>query len=146
MSRSSATRRGGICVAAVALGIMGGVLILVLVCMVLLGRKVARADGLIREKLQHGAVLEERNRIAASCTTLWNRSCWHYSAIGFGRGLLRSPARCISSARHCTQNDRHSMVEARRSCGIYDAICGTGRSALCVGQIVSPLALATELD
>jgi hypothetical protein len=46
------------------LGILGGILLVVLAGMFVLGRKMREQMLIIRQKLQHGAVLEERNRIA----------------------------------------------------------------------------------
>jgi signal transduction histidine kinase len=124
------------------LGIMGGVLIFVLVWMVLLGRKLREQMVIIREKLQHGAVLEERNRIARELHDTLEQElagitlqldlavdCFHPAPpVAF---------RALDTARKMS---RHSMVEARRS--VWDLRCDLleqGDLPSALRRIVSPL-------
>jgi signal transduction histidine kinase len=125
------------------LGIMGGVLILVLVCMVLLGRKLREQMAIIREKLQHGAVLEERNRIARELHDTLEQELAGITlqldlAVDCFRQAPPVAFRALDTARKMS---RHSMVEARRS--VWDLRCDLleqGDLPSALGQIVRPLA------
>jgi len=125
------------------LGIMGGVLILVLVCMVLLGRKLREQMAVIREKLQHGAVLEERNRIARELHDTLEQELAGITlqldlAVDCFRQAPPVAFRALDTARKMS---RHSMVEARRS--VWDLRCDLleqGDLPSALGQIVCPLA------
>ncbi len=125
------------------LGIMGGILILVLVCMVLLGRKLREQMAIIREKLQHGAVLEERNRIARELHDTLEQELAGITlqldlAVDCFRQAPPVAFRALDTARKMS---RHSMVEARRS--VWDLRCDLleqGDLPFALGQIVCPLA------
>ena len=105
------------------LGIMSGVLILVLVVMVVLGRKLREQMVIIRQKLQHGAVLEERNRIARELhDTLEQELCGITMQLDLAVDCFRQAPpvafRALDTARKMS---RHGMVEARRS--VWDLRC-----------------------
>ncbi len=124
------------------LGIMGGVLILVLVGMVVLGRKLREQMAIIREKLQHGAVLEERNRIARELhDTLEQELAGITMQLDLAVDCFRQAPpvafRALDAARSMS---RHGMVEARRS--VWDLRCDLleqGDLPSALGQIVRPM-------
>lgn len=125
------------------LGITGGVLILVLVGMVVLGRKLREQMALIREKLRHGAVLEERNRIARELHDTLEQELAGITlqldlAVDCFRQAPPVAFRALDAARKMS---RHGMVEARRS--VWDLRCDLleqGDLPSALGQIVRPLA------
>jgi signal transduction histidine kinase len=125
------------------LGIMGGVLILVLVGMVVLGRKLRKQMAIIRQKLQHGAVLEERNRIARELHDTLEQELVGITmqldlAVDCFRQAPPVAFRALDTARKMS---RHGMMEARRS--VWDLRCDLleqGDLPSALGQIVSPLA------
>jgi len=124
------------------LGIMGGVLVFVLVWMVLLGRKLREQMVIIREKLQHGAVLEERNRIARELHDTLEQELAGITlqldlAVDCFRQAPPVAFRALDTARKMS---RHSMVEARRS--VWDLRCDLleqGDLPSALRRIVSPL-------
>jgi signal transduction histidine kinase len=123
-------------------GIMGGVLLVVLAGMFLLGRKVREQMVTIRQKLQHGAVLEERNRIARELhDTLEQELAGITMQLDLAVDCFRQAPpvafRALDAARNMS---RHSMVEARRS--VWDLRCDLlerGDLPSALGQIVRPL-------
>jgi signal transduction histidine kinase len=122
---------------------MGGVLILVLVGMVVLGRKLRKQMAIIRQKLQHGAVLEERNRIARELHDTLEQELVGITmqldlAVDCFRQAPPVAFRALDTARKMS---RHGMMEARRS--VWDLRCDLleqGDLPSALGQIVSPLA------
>jgi signal transduction histidine kinase len=124
------------------LGIMGGVLLLVLVGMVVLGRRLREQMVIIRQKLQHGAVLEERNRIARELhDTLEQELAGITMQLDLAVDCFRQAPpiafRALDAARKMS---RHGMVEARRS--VWDLRCDLlekGDLPSALGQIVRPL-------
>jgi len=125
------------------LGVMSAVLILVLAGMLVLGRKVREQMAIIREKLQHGAVLEERNRIARELhDTLEQELAGITMQLDLAVDCFRQAPpvafRALDAARNMS---RHSMVEARRS--VWDLRCDLleqGDLPSALGRIVRPLA------
>ncbi len=121
---------------------MSAVLILVLAGMLVLGRKVREQMAIIREKLQHGAVLEERNRIARELhDTLEQELAGITMQLDLAVDCFRQAPpvafRALDAARNMS---RHSMVEARRS--VWDLRCDLleqGDLPSALGRIVRPL-------
>jgi signal transduction histidine kinase len=127
------------------LGIMGGVLIVVLVGMVVLGRKLREQMVILRQKLQHGAVLEERNRIARELHDTLEQELVGITmqldlAVDCFRQAPPVAFRALDTARKMS---RHGMVEARRS--VWDLRCDLleqGDLPSALSQIARPLAPA----
>ncbi len=125
------------------LGIMSAVLVLVLVGMLVLRRKLREQMAIIRQKLQHGAVLEERNRIARELhDTLEQELAGITMQLDLAVDCFRQAPpvafRALDAARKMS---RHGMVEARRS--VWDLRCDLleqGDLPSALGQIVRPLA------
>jgi signal transduction histidine kinase len=121
---------------------MGAALILVLVGMVVLGRKLREQMAVIRQKLQHGAVLEERNRIARELHDTLEQELVGVTmqldlAVDCFRQAPPVAFRALDTARKMS---RHGMVEARRS--VWDLRCDLleqGDLPSALGQIVRPL-------
>jgi len=124
------------------LGILSGILLLVLVGMFVLGRKLREQMAIIRQKLQHGAVLEERNRIARELhNTLEQELAGITMQLDLAVDCFRQAPpvafRALDAARNMS---RHSMVEARRS--VWDLRCDLlehGDLPTALTQIVRPL-------
>jgi signal transduction histidine kinase len=124
------------------LGIMSGVLVLVLAGMVVLGRKLREQMAIIRQKLQHGAVLEERNRIAREL-----HDTLEQELVGITMQLdlavdcfRRAPPVAFRALDTARKMSRHGMVEARRS--VWDLRCDLleqGDLPSALGRIVFPL-------
>ena len=124
------------------LGVLSGILLVVLAGMFVLGHKMREQMIVIRQKLQHGAVLEERNRIARELhDTLEQELAGITMQLDLAVDCFRQAPPVAFHALDTARNmSRHSMVEARRS--VWDLRCdlleqGDLRSAL--GQIVRPL-------
>lgn len=125
------------------LGVLSGVLILVLMVMVVLGRKLREQMAIIRQKLEHGAVLEERNRIARELHDTLEQELVGITmqldlAVDCFREAPPIAFRALDTARKMS---RHGMVEARRS--VWDLRCDLleqGDLPSALGQIVQPLA------
>ena len=105
------------------LGILSGVLLLVLAGMFVLGRKMREQMLIIRQKLEHGAVLEERNRIARELhDTLEQELAGITMQLDLAVDCFRQAPpvafRALDAARKMS---RHSMEEARRS--VWDLRC-----------------------
>ncbi len=129
------------------LGILSGLLLLVLVGMFVLGHKMREQMFIIRQKLQHGAVLEERNRIARELhDTLEQELAGITMQLDLAVDCFRqAPAvsfRALDAARNMS---RHSMAEARRS--VWDLRCDLleqGDLPSAISQIVGPLVPGDE--
>jgi signal transduction histidine kinase len=128
-------------------GIMSGILLVVLAVMFVLSRKVREQMVIIRQKLQHGAVLEERNRIARELhDTLEQELAGITMQLDLAVDCFRQAPpvafRALDAARSMS---RHSMVEARRS--VWDLRCDLleqGDLPSALGQIVRPLVPGDE--
>jgi signal transduction histidine kinase len=124
------------------LGILSAILLMVLAGMFVLGRKMREQVVIIRQKLQHGAVLEERNRIARELhDTLEQELAGITMQLDLAVDCFRQAPpvafRALDTARNMS---RHSMVEARRS--VWDLRCDLleqGDLPSALGQIVRAL-------
>jgi signal transduction histidine kinase len=124
------------------LGILSGILLLVLAGMFVLGRKMREQMLIIRQKLEHGAVLEERNRIARELhDTLEQELAGITMQLDLAVDCFRQAPpvafRALDAARKMS---RHSMEEARRS--VWDLRCDLleqGDLPSALRQIVRPL-------
>ncbi|MGZ4732073.1 MAG: sensor histidine kinase [Terriglobales bacterium] len=105
------------------LGIVSGILFLVLAGMIFLSRKVREQMKVIREKIEHGAVLEERNRIARELhDTLEQELAGITMQLDLAVDCFRQVPTVAFDALSAARNmSRHSMVEARRS--VWDLRC-----------------------
>jgi len=131
------------------LGITLGALLFVMAWVVVLGRRVREQMAIIRQKLRHSAVLEERNRIARELHDTLEQElagitmqldlasdCFE-QAPGIARGAL-------ATARNMS---RHSMIEARRS--VWDLRCQLleeGDLVSAMSQIMEPLTSPDRAD
>lgn len=105
------------------LGIAVATLLLVLAAMVVLGRRLREQMAVIRLKLQHGAVLEERNRIARELHDTLEQELAAITmqldlAVDSFRQAPQVAFHALDAARSMS---RHSMIEARRS--VWDLRC-----------------------
>jgi signal transduction histidine kinase len=105
------------------LGIMAAALLVVLAGMVVLGRRLREQMVIIRQKLQHGAVLEERNRIARELHDTLEQELVAITmqldlAVDRFRQAPQIAFHALDAARSMS---RHSMIEARRS--VWDLRC-----------------------
>jgi signal transduction histidine kinase len=124
------------------IGIMAGALLVVLAAVFVLGRKVREQMVVIRQKLQHSAVLEERNRIARELhDTLEQELAGITMQLDLAVDCFRQAPPVAFSALDAARNmSRHSMAEARRS--VWDLRCDLleqGDLPSALGQIVRPL-------
>ncbi len=105
------------------LAIVSGILFLVLAGMIFLSRKVREQMKVIREKIEHGAVLEERNRIARELhDTLEQELAGITMQLDLAVDCFRQVPMIAFDALSAARNmSRHSMVEARRS--VWDLRC-----------------------
>jgi signal transduction histidine kinase len=105
------------------LGIVSGILFLVLAGMIFLSRKLREQMKVIREKIEHGAVLEERNRIARELhDTLEQELAGITMQLDLAVDCFRQVPMVAFDALSAARNmSRHSMVEARRS--VWDLRC-----------------------
>ena len=124
------------------LAITVGILLAVMAWVVLLGRRVREQMFVIREKLRHSAVLEERNRIARELhDTLEQELAGITMQLDLAADCFQQAPRIAQQALEAARDmSRHSMVEARRS--VWDLRCQLLErcdliSAL--SQIVEPL-------
>jgi len=126
------------------LGITVGVLLIVAAWVVVLGRRVREQMFVIRQKLRHSAVLEERNRIARELhDTLEQELAGITMQLDLAADCFQQAPgiaqRALETARDMS---RHSMVEARRS--VWDLRCQLledGDLVSAISQIVEPLAM-----
>jgi signal transduction histidine kinase/pimeloyl-ACP methyl ester carboxylesterase len=119
-----------------------GVLFAVTAWVVLLGRRVREQMFVIREKLRHSAVLEERNRIARELhDTLEQELAGITMQLDLAADCFQQAPRIAQQALEAARDmSRHSMVEARRS--VWDLRCQLlqhGDLVSAIPQIVEPL-------
>lgn len=124
------------------LSITGGVLMVVMVWVVVLGRRVREQMAVIRQKLRSGAVLEERNRIARELhDTLEQELAGITMQLDLAVDCFQHAPRVAQHALETARDmSRHSMVEARRS--VWDLRCQLledGDLVSALAQIVEPL-------
>jgi signal transduction histidine kinase len=105
------------------LGIIAVALLVVLTGMVVTGHRLREQLAIIRQKLEHGAVLEERNRIARELhDTLEQELAAITIQLDLAADCFRQAPviafRALDAARGMS---RHSMIEARRS--VWDLRC-----------------------
>jgi signal transduction histidine kinase len=123
------------------LGITTGGLLIVVVWIVVLGRRMREQMDLIRRKLRSGAVLEERNRIARE---LHDNLEQELAGITMQLDLAvdcfqQSPKVAREALNTARDMSRHSMVDARRS--VWDLRCHLleeGDLVSALRQIVQP--------
>ncbi len=126
------------------LGATVGVLLVVMAWVVILGRRVREQMFVIRQKLRHSAVLEERNRIARELHDTLEQELAGITmqldlAVDCFQQAPRIAQQAIKAARDMS---RHSMVEARRS--VWDLRCQLleeGDLVSALSQIVEPVIL-----
>jgi signal transduction histidine kinase len=124
------------------LAITVSVLFAVTAWVVLLGRRVREQMFVIREKLRHSAVLEERNRIARELhDTLEQELAGITMQLDLAADCFQQAPRIAQQALEAARDmSRHSMVEARRS--VWDLRCQllqNGDLVSAISQIVEPL-------
>ena len=129
------------------LGSTAGALFIVIAWVVVLGRRVREQMALIRQKLQFGAVLEERNRIARELHDSLEQGLAGITLqLDLAVDCLEQAPRVAKKALETARNmSRHSMVEARRS--VWDLRCQLleeGNLAFAMTQMVRPLAPGGE--
>ena len=129
------------------LGIMSGILFVVLTGMVFLSRRVREQMKIIREKIEHGAVLEERNRIARELhDTLEQELAGITMQLDLAVDCFRQVPTVAFDALSAARNmSRHSMVEARRS--VWDLRCSlleSGDLPTALTEIVRSISTSTE--
>ena len=124
------------------LGMTGGVLLVVIVWVVVLGRRLQEQMAVIRQKLRSSAVLEERNRIARELhDTLEQELAGITMQLDLATDCFQQAPRVAQQALETARDmSRHSMVEARRS--VWDLRCQlleNGDLVSALAQIVEPL-------
>jgi signal transduction histidine kinase len=117
------------------------VLLVVLAWVVHLGRKLRRQMSIIRQKLEHSAVLEERNRIARELhDTLEQELAGITMQLDLAADCFQQAPGVARQALDAARDmSRHSMVEARRS--VWDLRCHLlegGDLFSAISQIVEP--------
>ncbi|HKW17990.1 MAG TPA: sensor histidine kinase [Terriglobales bacterium] len=125
------------------LGVTVGVLLIVVVWVVVLGRRVRSQMQVIRQKLRHGAVLEERNRIARELhDTLEQELAGITMQLDLATDCFQQAPGIAQQALEAARDmSRHSMIEARRS--VWDLRCQLledGDLVSAITRIVQPLA------
>ena len=130
-------------------GVLTGVLFLVLTWIVVLSRKVREQMKIIREKIEHGAVLEERNRIARELhDTLEQELAGITMQLDLAVDCFRQVPMVAFDALSAARNmSRHSMVEARRS--VWDLRCSlleNGSLPAALKEIVHSIPTPTETN
>ena len=129
------------------LGITGGVLLVVIVWVVVLGRRLHEQMAVIRQKLRSSAVLEERNRIARELhDTLEQELAGITMQLDLATDCFQQAPRVAQQALKTARDmSRHSMVEARRS--VWDLRCQlleNGDLVSALAQIVEPLVASEQ--
>jgi signal transduction histidine kinase len=124
------------------LGMTGGVLLVVIVWVVVLGRRLHEQMAVIRQKLRSSAVLEERNRIARELhDTLEQELAGITMQLDLATDCFQQAPRVAQQALKTARDmSRHSMLEARRS--VWDLRCQlleNGDLVSALAQIVGPL-------
>jgi signal transduction histidine kinase len=125
------------------LSVTAGILLAVMVWVVVLGRRVREQMLVIRQKLRHSAVLEERNRIARELhDTLEQELAGITMQLDLAADCFDEAPRIAQQALEAARDmSRHSMIEARRS--VWDLRCQLledGDLVSAITQIVQPLA------
>jgi signal transduction histidine kinase len=131
------------------LAITSGALLIVLAWVVVLGRRVREQMAIIRHRLRHGAVLEERNRIARELhDTLEQELSGITMQLDLAADCFEQAPdvaqRALESAR---QMSRRSMIDARRS--VWDLRCQlleSGNLSVAIEQIVAPLLSRSNVE
>ncbi|HZQ19147.1 MAG TPA: sensor histidine kinase [Terriglobales bacterium] len=105
------------------LGLTVGILLVVVVWVVVLGRRVRSQMQVIRQRLRHGAVLEERNRIARELhDTLEQELAGITMQLDLASDCFQKAPNIAHQALESARDmSRHSMIEARRS--VWDLRC-----------------------
>jgi signal transduction histidine kinase len=124
------------------LGITAVVLLVVMVWVVVLGRRLREQMAIIRQKLRSSAVLEERNRIARELhDTLEQELAGITMQLDLAVDCFRQAPSVAQHALEAARNmSRHSMIDARRS--VWDLRCQLledGDLVSALAQIVEPL-------
>jgi signal transduction histidine kinase len=124
------------------LRVTGGILMVVLVWVVVLGRQLQVQMAIIRQKLRSSAVLEERNRIARELhDTLEQELAGITMQLDLAVDCFQQAPGVAQHALETARDmSRHSMVEARRS--VWDLRCQLledGDLVSALAQIVEPL-------
>jgi len=124
------------------LGITGAVLLVIIVWVVVLGRRLKEQMAVMRQKLRSSAVLEERNRIARELhDTLEQELAGITMQLDLAVDCFRQAPNVAQHALETARDmSRHSMVEARRS--VWDLRCQLledGDLVSALAQIVEPL-------
>jgi signal transduction histidine kinase len=109
---------------------------------VVLGRRIREQMAIIRQKLRHSAVLEERNRIARELhDTLEQELAGITMQLDLANDCFQQAPRIAQQALEAARNmSRHSMVGARRS--VWDLRCQLledGDLISAIAHIVEPL-------
>lgn len=126
------------------LGLTVGILLIVVVWVVVLGRRVRSQMQVIRQKLRHGAVLEERNRIARELhDTLEQELAGITMQLDLATDCFQqAPSIAQQALESARDMSRHSMIEARRS--VWDLRCQLledGDLVSAITRITQPLAV-----
>jgi signal transduction histidine kinase len=124
------------------LGITGSTLMVVMIWVVVLGRRLQEQIAIGRQKWRRGAVLEERNRIARELhDTLEQELAGITMQLDLAADCFQQAPRVAQQALETARDmSRHSMVEARRS--VWDLRCQlleNGDLVSALAQIVEPL-------
>ncbi|MBZ5527359.1 MAG: sensor histidine kinase, partial [Acidobacteriia bacterium] len=124
------------------LGITMSGLLLVMAWVVVLGGRLREQMSMLRQKLQHGAVLEERNRIARELHDSLEQELAGISMqLDLAADCFQQAPQIAHQAVQTARNmSRHSMIEARRS--VWDLRCHLlekGDLGSALAEIVQPL-------
>ena len=124
------------------LGVTGGFLLVVIIWVVVLGRRLREQMAIMRQKLRSSAVLEERNRIARELhDTLEQELAGITMQLDLAVDCFQQAPNVAQHALQTARDmSRHSMVEARRS--VWDLRCQlleNGDLVSALKQIVEPL-------
>ena len=124
------------------LGITVSTLFVVMIWVVVLGRRLQEQIAIGRQKLRSGAVLEERNRIARELhDTLEQELAGITMQLDLAADCFQQAPRVAQQALETARDmSRHSMVEARRS--VWDLRCQlleNGDLVSALAQIVEPI-------
>jgi signal transduction histidine kinase len=124
------------------LGIATGTLLMVLAWVAVLGKRLREQMAIVRQKLQSGAVLEERNRIARELhDTLEQELAGITMQLDLASDcFVQLPRVAHEAIENARRMSRHSMLEARRS--VWDLRCHlleSGDLISALREIVKPL-------
>ncbi len=131
------------------LAIAVGALLVVMAWVLVLGRRLREQMLVIRQKLRHSAVLEERNRIARELhDTLEQELAGITMQLDLATDCFQQAPRIAEQALEAARDmSRHSMVEARRS--VWDLRCQLleeGDLVWAISQITQPLAARASAE